>query len=273
VACLQEQREDVVTLRQVTRSPSLGDLLVDRPVHARDVALEKLHANQALRTEQRWKDHHARVGHHVQQAPKLGSQPQKPFALGQAKDRAKDDLQGQCLHPRAQAIRLVTRPTLDLGACDLGHELAVALHALAVKGRQQELSLLQVGALVEQQDGMLAEHREQNPVPLTGVVDARIAGEDLFDVDRMRQHDPGSLVEDPQPERVAKARRALPKHPLCVPEPDRRLQRRRHPRAGRQSRERVHGHATASEVRVRHLNAWPRNRPTSARMSCRGRAR
>ena len=58
---------------------------------------------------------------------------------------------------------------LDLLLGDRGHQLLVALHALAVEGRQHQLPLRHVLGVVEQQDGVRAEHRPQHDVRLAGV--------------------------------------------------------------------------------------------------------
>ena len=85
-----------------------------------------------------------------------------------------------------------SRPALDLARGDLGHHLAVALHALAVEGRQQQLALADVRLLVEDEDRVLAEDRAQDLVALAGVEDVRVAGEDLLDVLRVGDASPRS---------------------------------------------------------------------------------
>ncbi len=73
----------------------------------------------------------------------------------------------------------------------------------------------------------------------------RVAGEDALHVLRIGEEDPGALVGDVEPERVAVAALALGEHPLGVPGPDRRLERARHAGAGRQ---RLVGHAVRRAV-------------------------
>src|SRR5205085_2547564 len=126
-----------------------------------------------------------------------------------------------------------------------------ALHPLAVQRRQQQLALLHVGFLVQEQQRVLAQDREQDAVPLAGVEHPWIARENLLDVLRVGQHDPGSLLEDPQRERVAEARRALREHPLGPPDPDPGLERGRHARAGRQDSIAVQHAGTSRPV------TWP----------------
>jgi hypothetical protein len=126
------------------------------------------------------------------------------------------------------------RPAFDLARRHLGHQRLVSLHPLAVKRRQQQLALLHVRVLVEQQHGVLAEHGQQDPVGLAGVDYARVAGEHLPQVLRVRKHHPRVLVEDPQREGLTEASGTLIEHPLGLREPDRGLQRLRHPRTGRQ---------------------------------------
>ena len=71
--------------------------------------------------------------------------------------------------------RLAARPALDLALGHLAHELAVALHPLAVERRQHQLALAHVRALVEQQHRVVADQRQQDHVALAGVEDLRVA--------------------------------------------------------------------------------------------------
>ena len=58
---------------------------------------------------------------------------------------------------------------LDLLRGHLGHQLLVALHALAVERRQHQPALCHVLGVVEQQHGVRAEHGPQHDVRLAGV--------------------------------------------------------------------------------------------------------
>ena len=85
----------------------------------------------------------------------------------------------------------------------LAHQLAVALHALAVERRQQQLALAHVLRVVEQQHGVVAERRGAGHVGLAGVEDRRVAGEDLLDVVRVGEHHRRALLADADREHVA----------------------------------------------------------------------
>ena len=76
-------------------------------------------------------------------------------------------------------------PTGQLSISRAGHlddQLAVALDPLAVEGRQQQLALAHVRAVVEGQDRVRPERRlEHGRVRLAGVEDGGVAGEERFD--------------------------------------------------------------------------------------------
>ena len=112
--------------------------------------------------------------------------------------------------------------------------VAVALHPRPVERREHQLALRHVLGAVEQQQRVLAEDREQDPVRLAGVEQVGIAGEHRLDVVGVRDHHPRALVGDAQPERVAVALAALRHHPLGAAKPDRGLERPRHARARRE---------------------------------------
>jgi hypothetical protein len=109
---------------------------------------------------------------------------------------------------RRQREPLRARPRGDLALGDLAHQLPVALHALAVERRQQQLALRQMRVLVEDEHRAAAEHGPQDRVGLARAQHARVAGEDLLDRVRVREEDPRSLVDDPDREDVAVARAA-----------------------------------------------------------------
>ena len=142
----------------------------------------------------------ARVGGEVEEVAQRRAQRVHALAVVDAEDGLEDDLERDRLHPRAQLVGGAGGPALDLAGGDLGHLLAVALHALAVEGRQQQPALADVRLLVEHQDRVVAEDRAQDLVALAGVEDLRVAGEDLLDQLRVGDHHPGALVGDPQRE-------------------------------------------------------------------------
>ena len=68
------------------------------------------------------------------------------------------------------------RPASDLVLGDLAHQVAVALHPLAVEGGQHQLALAHVLGAVEQQHGVLSHQRlERRRVGLAGVQHVGIA--------------------------------------------------------------------------------------------------
>jgi hypothetical protein len=103
-----------------------------------------------------------------------------------------------------------------------------------VEGRQQQLALRHVGAVVEQQHRVRPDDRAQDRVRLAGVQQRRVAREDLLDGGRVAHQHPRALVLDAQRERVAVAV-AHPLHERARPrQPAERLDGARHPRAGRE---------------------------------------
>ncbi len=148
-------------------------------------------------------------------------------------------------------MRFVVRPALDLVRRHLPHQRLVALHSLAVKPGEKQLALLHVRRLVEQQYRVLAQHWEQDPVALAGVEYPWVAGKHLLDVFGIGQHHPIALVQDPERERFAEARRALGEQPLGVTEPDRGLHRTRQPGARRKGGLSVHASTCLALGQVR----------------------
>ena len=168
---------------EVLGGAALGDLAVDQLVDAVDAAAEGRDAPRPGRGRR------ARSGAsssglvvRSRNSRRATRSSLHPLPAVDAEDRLEDDLERHRLHPRPQLVGGAERPALDLAGGDLGHLLLVALHALAVEGRQQQLALADVGLLVEDEDRVLAEDRAQDLVALAGVEDPRVAGEDLLDV-------------------------------------------------------------------------------------------
>ena len=225
VAGADQHREDVVALLQIPGPPPLGDLAVDQLVDPVDPPAEgpsrrtRCGPDQEHRQEEPW------VGGEVEEVAQRVAQLGQPLALADAEDGAQDDLQRDRLHPRAQLVGGPRWPALDLACGDLGHRLPVALHPLAVEGRQQQATLAHVRLLVEDEDRVAAEDRGEDLVSLAGVEDARVAGEDLLDRLGVGEHHPGALVGDLQREHVAVAVLAGEQHPPRLARPDRGLHR------------------------------------------------
>ena len=67
----------------------------------------------------------------------------------------------------------------DLALGDLRHQARERSHRLAVEGRQHQLALLEVRSLVEQDHGVAADDRLEDPRALARVQHVRGGGEDL----------------------------------------------------------------------------------------------
>ncbi len=130
-------------------------------------------------------------------------QPRQPLAhaiesgvVGVTENGADDHLLRDRLHPRPHLERLAGRPAARLAPRHRGHHLGVALHPLAVEGRQHQLATDHVLRFFQQHHRARPEDRPQQRV---GDVDPdRVAGgEDGFDVGRVAEHDPVPPVGHP----------------------------------------------------------------------------
>ena len=107
------------------------------------------------------------------------AQAVEPRALVEPEDGAQDDLERQaleagCRATAASAGQLSTSPRRQLL-----DQPGQALHAIAVEGGQQELSLLHVRVLVEQDHGVRADDRLEQARALAGVQDVGRRHEEL----------------------------------------------------------------------------------------------
>jgi hypothetical protein len=93
------------------------------------------------------------------------------------------------------SIGLLARPGGDLALGQLGHQAGHALHPLAVERGQQQLALLQVRALVEQDHGVPADDRLEDPRALAGVQHLGRRLEELLDLVGVGDHHDGRLAE------------------------------------------------------------------------------
>ena len=87
--------------------------------------------------------------------------------------------------------RPADRPALDRRVGDVAHDLAVALHALALKGRLHQAPLAQVPRPVEEQQGVLSEQGFEERVRLAGAESLPVASEELPDCLRVGEDDEG----------------------------------------------------------------------------------
>ena len=102
--------------------------------------------------------------------------------LADSEHRSQDHRQGDPLGVGAKREGLADRPGLDVAVCDLADQIAVAVDALTVERRQQQLALAKVLVLVEGEDGVRPQRGlDHGRVRLAGVVAGRVAGEDLLD--------------------------------------------------------------------------------------------
>jgi hypothetical protein len=159
VAGLEEQREDVLALVQSGVVPAFRDLLIYESVDRATRSLEEREPFDASRAEDRKDQEPPAVDCPVEQVAQRGADAVEPGTLVDPEDGAHDDLERDVLHLRPDLKRAALGPALDLRAGDLGDHLPVALHALAVEGRQQELALRHVRRLVQEQDGVVTEQR------------------------------------------------------------------------------------------------------------------
>ena len=136
--------------------------------------------------------------------------------LADAEDGPQDHLERDRLHAGPQRERLTDRPPLDLAGRDLRDQVAVALHRLAVEGRQQQLALAHVVLAVERQQRELAEHRLERPrVRGARVERRRVSGEDLLHERRIGEVDHPPEAGEREAEHVAVA------PAVALQEPDR----------------------------------------------------
>src|SRR5262249_41598149 len=141
-------------------------------------------------------------------------------------------------------------PRLDRGVGDLADRLAVGLHPLAVEGRHHKASLVEMTGAIQEEQGVLAEERQERGVGLTGPEVVVVAGEDLLHRFGVAEEDDrrpvAHVTEDRQPDReaVAVARRALlherdgPADPVVELDDGRRAGARRKVRHASDSRRR-----------------------------------
>ena len=109
----------------------------------------------------------------------------------EAEDGPQDDLHRQALHAGPELDRLAARPARDLPPGHLRDQVAEALHLLPVEGGKHQLALLQVRALVQQDDRVGSDDRLEHLRPLAGVKNVRRRREDLLDLLRVGDHHEG----------------------------------------------------------------------------------
>ena len=182
---LQQHREHVLATL-VALGPALFDqvehqrvgagLLRDEPPQGREPAAGVLlqrgqHRQRALAERQD-------VGERIAELVEVR-------ALVESEHGAEDDLERQPLEAGMERDRLLERPGVELALGQLGHQAGHALHPLAVECREQQLALLEVGALVEQDHGVASDQRLEDARALAGVEHVRRRLEQLLDLLRV----------------------------------------------------------------------------------------
>ena len=96
---------------------------------------------------------------------------------------------------RVQRDRPLQRPGGHLALGQLAHQTRQALHLLAVEGRQKQLALAQVRALVEQDHRVGADDRLEDARALAGMQHLGRRLEDLLDLLGIGDHHERRLPE------------------------------------------------------------------------------
>jgi len=207
IAGAQQQREDVVSLAVVgldlgaANRYLLVDELVERLAGA-DEAGPRPERPEVTTQEGEGGERADAPGEGVDQPPGAV----EALRVVDAEDGLEDHRQGDPLSVASKREGLTDRPALHLAQGDLADQLAVSLHSLAVKGRQQQLALAHVGLVVERQHRVRPQrHLQHRCVRLTGVELVGAAGEDRFDQFRVGHVDDLAEVGEGESEDVAEA--------------------------------------------------------------------
>ena len=180
-------------------------------------------------------------GEHPEQAL---PQPHELGSLVDPEDRAQDHVEGDRLHLVVNGERTADRPRVDHAVGDVPDDAAVDVDALAVERRQQELPLAEVALAIEDEDGIPAEDRTEQPcISLTAAQLLGIAHEDVLDRVRIGEDHGRRLCEGSRREAVAEQPATLLDGLVRPPDVAETLEERRAPRPGwqRGRRRRRHG--------------------------------
>ena len=233
VASVEEQREHVVLPgpRLLTPPCHLG---VDRPVDLGGAAHEPSPRREPAQLDAQLRQRRGDRGVELEQA---GEQEAHLVSLGpvlHSEHGAKDHVEGHRLHVRLERERLADRPPGDFLVGRPDHGLAMALDALAVERRQEELALAQVLRAVEHEQGVTAEHATEQAVDVAHVHVLGRALEDLLDRGRVGQEHDVRARTEANAEGVAVAPAAAGHESLGVEDPLQRLDEGGPPGAGRE---------------------------------------
>jgi len=164
------------------------DLRVDQLVGARTNLHELRPRTEAERSPLRGRQQAERTHPELEHLGQGDPQPVQTLARTQSEDRGKDHLHGQGLHPGVHRHALAARPGCQLVPGDPGDRVFEPLHALAVKGGEDQLLLAHVRAFVQQQDRVGSNDRLEDPGTFSRVEHVGRGREDLFDLFRIRDH-------------------------------------------------------------------------------------
>ena len=232
MARLQEHREDVVAVGAL--GAAAADLveqdLVGAALHPREP--EHIRVRHAVEAEGHAHHELPAVGAPVHELAQRRAAAVEPVGILDAEDGAHDHLERDRLRVRHRRHALADRPARELLLGRFRHEVAVALHPLAVERRQHELALAHVRGTVEQQHGAAADDRPQDRIALARVQHVGAALEDLLDALRVGDHHPRPLVGEVDREDVAVPVAALAHEGAGPDDPPQRLPRHRRPRPG-----------------------------------------
>ena len=149
----------------------------------------------------------------------------------EAEHRPQDHRQRDLLHRVVGLEDSPHWPAVDLVIGGVAHHLPKHMHALSMKGRQQELAVAHVLRFVEHQDRVLADHRAQREVAFARMQHFRVTGEHRLDVRRVTQEHERAPSIEAQREDVPEASVGALHQLDRSPEPTRHLQSSRGPRA------------------------------------------
>ena len=126
-------------------------------------------------------------------------------AIVEAKDRTHNDAQGDGLHFRLDGEDTSDWPPFYCLVGNFTHDFAVSVHALAMKRRHQEFSVLGVSGAVKDKDGMLPHHRLHNRASLTSWELVWITGENFLHSFRVAEKDQLWIEREADRKTVAEA--------------------------------------------------------------------
>ena len=184
VAGAEQQREHVVA-PAVALAASLVDLGEDELVDARDQLVEAAVAAEAPDDRLQLGQDRERALAELEQFGQRLAQVVQALALVEAEHGAQDDLERQPLQTGVQRQRGRVGQRSSSRSVSSLHQAGQALHLLAVEGRQHQLALGEVLALVEQDHRVGAEDRLEDPRALAGMDGLGRRGEDVLDVGRL----------------------------------------------------------------------------------------